>query len=124
VSAWARERDVPWGANIICGHPGETEATMRASAKYMAELFGDPKGVTGFLSVDPFRLYPGSPIDAERSQWEARFGVRFHRNDWWQDGDQEFLSEWVDPSASLDWKTRERLQHELLAPVLAQVEDN
>lgn len=124
VSAWARERDVPWGANIICGHPGETEATMRTSAKYMAELFGDPKGVTGFLSVDPFRLYPGSPIDAERAQWEARFGVRFHRNDWWQDGDQEFLAEWVDPSASLDWRTRERLQHELLAPVLGKVEDN
>src|SRR5690606_28970038 len=33
-------------------------------------------------------------------------------------------AEWVDPSASLDWRTRERLQHELLAPVLAKVEDN
>ncbi len=124
VSAWARERGVPWGANVICGHPGETPETMERSAAYLRELFLDPKGVTGFLSVDPFRLYPGSPIDAERDQWEQRFGTRFHRTGWWQDGDQEFLSEWVDPSAELDWDTRERMQHALLGPVLAQVEGN
>lgn len=124
VSAWARERDVPWGANVICGHPGETPETMERSAAYLRELFLDPKGVTGFLSVDPFRLYPGSPIDAERDQWEQRFGTRFHRPGWWQDGDQEFLSEWVDPSGELDWDRRERMQHALLGPVLAQIEGN
>jgi protein-L-isoaspartate(D-aspartate) O-methyltransferase len=124
VSAWARERDVPWGANVICGHPGETPGTLERSAKYLRELFLDPKGVTGFLSVDPFRLYPGSPIDAERADWESRFGTKFHRPEWWQDGDQEFLAEWVDPSSELDWSTRERLQHELIGPVLAGIEDN
>jgi protein-L-isoaspartate(D-aspartate) O-methyltransferase len=76
------------------------------------------------LSVDPFRLYPGSPIDAERGEYERRFGTRFHRPHWWEDGDPEFLSEWVDPSAQLDYLERERLQHELLNPLLAQIEAN
>lgn len=124
VSARAREIDLPWGANVICGHPGETEATMRTSAKYLRELFLDPRGVTGFLSVDPFRLYPGSPIDSERAAWTARFGTRFHRPMWWHDGDQEFLAEWVDPSGELTYRRREQLQHELLAPVLRQIKSN
>lgn len=121
VAAVARERDVPWGANVIVGHPGETPATLARSARYLRELFLDPRGTTGFLSVDPFRLYPGSPIDAERPQWEARFGTRFHRPEWWRDGDPEFLSEWVDPSSELSYRERERLQHELLGPVLAEI---
>ena len=123
LAAWARERNVPWGANVICGHPGETPATMERSAAYLRELFLDPRGTTGFLSVDPFRLYPASPIDAERAQWERRFGTRFHYPDWWHDGDPEFLSEWVDPSSELDYRERERLQHELLDPILAGIEE-
>lgn len=124
IAAVARRLDVPWGANVICGHPGETEASMRRSAAWLSRLFGREGGVTGFLSVDPFRLYPGSPIDAERGMYEARYGTRFHRPRWWDDGDPAFLSEWVDPSAELDWATRERLQHELLGPVLAGIEGN
>lgn len=121
IAAVARELDVPWGANVIVGHPGETPATLARSARYLRELFLDPKGTTGFLSVDPFRLYPGSPIDAERSRWERTYGTRFHRPTWWHDGDQEFLSEWVDPSSELTYRERERLQHEHLAPILAEV---
>lgn len=124
VSAWAREHDVPWGANVIVGHPGETPATIVKSAEYLRELFLDPKGVTGFLSVDPFRLYPGSPIDTERPQWEARFGCVFHRTNWWHDGDQEFLAEWVDPSRELTYLERARLQHEHFTPILRQIESN
>ncbi|MFO0553899.1 MAG: radical SAM protein [Polyangiaceae bacterium] len=122
IARSARERDVPWGANIIVGHPGETEDTLRTTAAYMRELFLDPAGTTGFLSVDPFRLYPGSPIDDEREAWEQRFGTKFHRPTWWQDGDQEFLAEWVDPSADLDYLTRARLTHELLGPTLRGLE--
>jgi len=118
VSNKARELDVPWGANVIVGHPGETEQTLRTSAAYLKELFLDPRGTTGFLSVDPFRLYPGSPIDDERSAWEARFGTRFHRPEWWKDGDQEFLAEWVDPSEDLDYRRRAALTHELIGPTL------
>ncbi len=124
VAARARELQVPWGANVICGHPGETEASMRRSAAFMRELFLDPRGTTGFLSVDPFRLYPGSPIDEARHVWEQTHGTRFHRPHWWEDGDQEFLSEWVDPSRDLTYLQREALQHELLDPVLAEMEAN
>lgn len=124
IAARARELNVPWGANVICGHPGETPASLRSSAAFLRRLFLDPKGTSGFLSVDPFRLYPGSPIDAERSHYEQTYGTRFYRTEWWQDGDQEFLSEWVDPSAELDYLTREQLQHEELGPLLGAIEDN
>ncbi len=115
---------VPWGANVICGHPGETRASLERSAAYLAKLFLRTGGTTGFLSVDPFRLYPGSPIDAERSHWEQTYGTRFYRPKWWDDGDPEFLAEWVDPSAELTYLEREQLQHELLTPILAQIEGN
>ncbi|HWB81458.1 MAG TPA: radical SAM protein [Nannocystaceae bacterium] len=124
IAERSREHDVPWGANVICGHPGETEATLRTSAAWLGKLFTQPRGTTGFLSIDPFRLYPGSPIDAERGYYERTFGTRFHRPHWWDDGDPAFLSEWVDPSEGLDWATREALQHELLVPVLAQIEEH
>ncbi|MBL8683398.1 MAG: radical SAM protein [Myxococcales bacterium] len=124
ISVWAREHQVPWGANVIVGHPGETPSSIARSAAYLRELFLDPKGVTGFLSVDPFRLYPGSPIDSERSQWEARFGCVFHRPDWWHDGDQEFLAEWVDPSRELTYLERMRLQHEHFGPIVSEIEKN
>lgn len=119
----ARVHDIPWGANVICGHPGETPASMQRSAKYLSKLFLDGPGTTGFLSVDPFRLYPGSPIDADRGHYERTFGTRFHRPHWWDDGDPEFLSEWVDPSSELTYLQRESLQDELLTPILRQIGD-
>jgi protein-L-isoaspartate O-methyltransferase len=121
IAERAREVQVPWGANVICGHPGETKASMERSAAYLRKLFLRERGTTGFLSVDPFRLYPGSPIDAERSVWEQTHGTRFHRPHWWEDGDPEFLAEWIDPSAELSYLEREALQHELLDPILAQI---
>lgn len=124
IAARSRELDLPWGANVIVGHPGETEGSLERSAAYLTELFLDPKGTTGFLSVDPFRLYPGSPIDDEREAWEARFGCRFHRRNWWNDGDQEFLSEWVDPSSDLDYRRRTALSTKLMAPILRGIGDN
>jgi protein-L-isoaspartate(D-aspartate) O-methyltransferase len=119
VSEWARELDVPFGANIIVGHPGETEQSLRTSAAYMHRLFVDPpEGTHGFLSVDPFRLYPGSPIDQELEQWQRDTGVVAHRYPWWHDGDQDFLSEWVDPSGTLDFRQSLRLRHELFDPIV------
>ncbi len=124
IAERARHHDVPWGANVICGHPGETPDSMRRSAAYLERLFLRTGGTTGFLSVDPFRLYPGSPIDAERDYYERTFGTVFHRPHWWDDGDQEFLAEWIDPSAELTYLERARLEHELLTPILARIEDN
>lgn len=119
VAEWCHEEHVPFGANVIVGHPGETEQSMRTSAKYLTKLFlDDPRGTMGFLSVDPFRLYPGSPIDEEREAWERDTGMHVHRPDWWHDGDQDFLSEWVDPSSELDFRATHRLRHELFTPIL------
>lgn len=124
VASWCHDEHVPFGANVIVGHPGETERSMRQSAKYLSELFlDDPRGTMGFLSVDPFRLYPGSPIDEERVAWEQATGMVVHRPDWWHDGDQDFLSEWVDPSTELDFRTTHRLRHELFAPILHGIKE-
>jgi protein-L-isoaspartate(D-aspartate) O-methyltransferase len=122
IASWARKHHVPFGANVIVGHPGETEASLRTSADYLDRLFvreGDR--TMGFLSVDPFRLYPGSPIDEERAQWEAETGMKVHRYPWWQDGDQEFLSEWVDPSGSLDYDRTRTLERELFHPIVRAI---
>lgn len=122
VADWARNHEVAFGANIIVGHPGETEQSLRQSARFMQRLFVDhPRGTHGFLSVDPFRLYPGSPIAEERSRWESETGMKVHRYPWWQDGDQDFLAEWIDPSAELDFRTAERLRIELFAPILSAI---
>jgi len=124
VASWCHDEHVPFGANVIVGHPGETESSMRTSAKYLSKLFlDDPRGTMGFLSVDPFRLYPGSPIDEERAEWERATGMVVHRPEWWHDGDQDFLSEWVDPSGELDFRTTHRLRHELFAPILHGIKE-
>ena len=121
IAQWSRELNVPWGANIITGHPGETEQSLRTSAKYMERLFLDPRGTHGFLAVDPFRLYPGSPIDEALPEWTAETGMRVHRYPWWFDGDQSFLSEWIDASDELDYARTKNLVHELFAPILQQI---
>ncbi len=118
VAGWARELGVPWGANVIVGHPGETETSIRTTVKYLERLYLGPGGTTGFLSVDPFRLYPGSPIDEEKASWEASTGMRVHRYPWWHDGDQDFLAEWIDPSGELDFRRCHALRHELFRPLL------
>ncbi len=122
IAAWSLDHDLAWGANVIVGHPGETRASMERSASYLRELFLSPRATTGFLSVDPYRFYPGSPIDHERGQWEQRYGTRFHATTWWREGDPAFLSEWCDPSRDLGFLERESLQHELFTPILAQIE--
>jgi protein-L-isoaspartate(D-aspartate) O-methyltransferase len=124
IADWCRADDVPFGANVIVGHPGETEETLRTSAAYFRKLFLDDRGTHGFLSVDPFRLYPGSPIDEDLDGWRERTGFRPHRYPWWHDGDQDFLAEWVDPSDSLDFVTAERLTRELIHPVVREIPSN
>ena len=89
----------------------------------MRRLFLSDAGTTGFLSVDPFRLYPGSPIDEEREVWHDKTGFSPQHYPWWEDGDQDFLSEWVDPSADLDFRRTHALRHELFAPVVHGIKE-
>jgi anaerobic magnesium-protoporphyrin IX monomethyl ester cyclase len=120
-SQWALQFDVPFGVNFIVGHPGETESTVRESAQFASELFLGGDRSVGFLSVDPFRLYPGSEIDARLEAWKARTGMRVHRYPWWHDGDPSFLSEWVDGSGELDYLQAHRLRRELFGPILRAI---
>jgi protein-L-isoaspartate(D-aspartate) O-methyltransferase len=121
VARWARELDLPFGANVIVGHPGETEATLRESHAFLEEVFLEGDRTTGFLSIDPFRLYPGSAIDQDLDAWVRTTGMHAHRYPWWEDGDQDFLSEWVDPSRELDFRTTLRLRFELFGPLVRKI---
>lgn len=121
VARWARDLDLPFGANVIVGHPGETEATVRESHAFLEQVFLDGHATTGFLSIDPFRLYPGSGIDQDLDTWVKTTGMRAHRYPWWEDGDQDFLSEWVDPSAELDFRRSLTLRFELFGPLLRKI---
>jgi protein-L-isoaspartate(D-aspartate) O-methyltransferase len=112
------EVGMPWGANIIVGHPGETAESMERSAKWMKELFFETSPLTGFLSIDPYRFYPGSPIDTNSSHYEETYGTKFYWPRWWDYSDPDFTSQWIDPSSSLDFRTRHRLSPELFLPVL------
>jgi radical SAM superfamily enzyme YgiQ (UPF0313 family) len=121
ISEWASELNVPFGANIIAGHPGETEASLKNTADYLRSLFLRGPSTHGFVAVDPFRLYPGSPIDEHLDDWIAETGMRVHRYPWWYDGDQDFLSEWVDASAELPYLRTEALRFELFADILHEI---
>ena len=115
----ARELGLPFGVNVLFGHPGESEPSLRRSAALLERLFlGDERGTTGFLSVDPFRLYPGSAIAQQRARWERETGMRAHRYPWWHDGDQDFLAEWLDPSERLEFRRALTLKRELFDPIL------
>ncbi len=118
VARWASEIGLPFGANVIVGHPGETEATLRATAAFLEDTFLRSPHTTGFVSVDPFRLYPGSAIDENLASWIEATGMHAHRYPWWEDGDQDFLSEWVDPSADLGFRETLRLRQRLFGPVV------
>jgi hypothetical protein len=87
----------------------------------MRRLFLNDQGTHGFLAVDPFRLYPGAPIDEHLDDWKAETGMRVHRYPWWHDGDQDFLAEWIDPSYELDYERSRDLRHELFDPILKQI---
>lgn len=116
---WATELGAPFGLNVLAGHPGETEASLNRSAALVSELLmSQGAGSPGFVSIDPFRLYPGSAVAADLRGWAERTGMKAHRYPWWHDGDQELLSEWVDPSASLDYRRLRAIERQLFDPIV------
>jgi len=121
LAARAGAANLPWGANLIAGHPGETAASLERSAAFVKGLFLGSEQLTGFLSVDPFRFYPGSPVDRELDDYVERFGTRVHRPRWWNYSEQSFTSEWVDPTSNLDYHQREALTARLFAPIVEGV---
>lgn len=115
-------RGLSWAVNVIVGHPGETPETMAETRAFLGELFGGG-ALRGWLSVDPFRLYPGAQVHEQMADWEARFGTRFYHKTWWKSWyDSAFLAEHTDPSASLDFEGRVRFQYDAYPPLLEDIQ--
>ncbi len=112
-----------WAANVIVGHPGETERTMRETRSFLDRLFAAGGETCGWLSFDPFRLYPGALVHEQMAQYGERFGTRFHHPQWWKSWyDGPFRAEHIDPSAELSFERRVTLMHELYGPLLTRVQ--
>jgi protein-L-isoaspartate(D-aspartate) O-methyltransferase len=94
---------------------------MKRSAQWIGKLFHRTTPLTGFISVDPYRFYPGSPIDVDSSFYREQYGTCFYRPRWWNYSEMEFTSMWIDPSRTLDFRTRERLTGELFLPILEDI---
>jgi radical SAM superfamily enzyme YgiQ (UPF0313 family)/protein-L-isoaspartate O-methyltransferase len=119
----AREHGLSWAANVIVGHPGETPDSMEDTAAFVERLYLEAPQTCGWLSVDPFRLYPGSGVHAELGRYEAELGTTFHAPAWWRGWyDHAFRAEWVDPSSELDFASRIRAMHALYGPLLERVQ--
>lgn len=123
VADWGRRYGVPFGANVIVGLPGETESSLARTARYLDGLYLGQAPTLGFFGIDRFRLYPGSAIAQNFAGWQERTGCYAHRPRWWFDGDQDFLSEWIDPSSELDFEESMRICFNLFAPRLHAIRE-
>ena len=118
----SRDHGLNWASNIIVGHPGETMQSMRETKSYLTELFTSAKETCGWLSIDPFRLYPGSYVHETMDQYNARYGTQFYHREWWKSWyDGSFRAEHLDPSQEVDFEARVNFMYEAYAPLLQQI---
>lgn len=119
----SRAHGLSWAANLIIGHPGETPESMRQTYEFARELYLSAPETAGWLSVDPFRLYPGAHVHEQMQDWERRFGARFHAPGWWRHWtDGPLRAQWVDPSASLDFEARARFMYGHYGALVAEIQ--
>lgn len=109
---------MPWGANLIAGHPGETLETLSRSATSFGDLVHSLRRPTGFLCVDPYRYYPGSGVHQHIAEYERRYGTRVLVPDWWRRDNPTADSMRVDASRELTFERCEQLRQELFLPIL------
>ncbi len=118
----ARDHRVPWTVEITVGHPGETLQTAVETRQLAESLLATAR--PGWLSVQPYRLRPGTVVHAQRPAWEASYGTRFHHPAWWRRRyDRAFRAEHLDPSAVLDFEGRVRWMHDEYGPLLAAIHE-
>ena len=121
LSRLSHDHGLTWAVNVIVGHPGETPQTMRETADFVRGLFSTPQ-TRGWLSVDPFRLYPGSAVHQQRLDWERTYGARFYAPEWWKSWyDVGFHAQHLDPSRELDFATRVHAMHASYHPLLEDI---
>ncbi len=119
----ARRHGLSWAANVIVGHPGETAETLRATAAFARRLYTTAPETCGWLSVDPFRLYPGSGVHADMAGYSQRHGTVFHHPGWWRGWfDASFRAEHIEPSRELGFEERVQRAHDLYRPLVAEVQ--
>ncbi len=118
------EVGLTWASNLIIGHPGETPETMAQTADFIRELFLSRPITRGWLSVDPFRLYPGSYVHEVMAHWEKAYGARFFHKAWWRSWySASFRAEHLDPSSTVDFRQRVDFMHATYAPILEQISE-
>ena len=118
----SRQHGLNWAANIIVGHPGETRETMEESYSFLKRLYARAPETAGWLSVDPFRLYPGAQIHEQMGDWEQRYGTRFHHKTWWKSWyDGGFRAQHIEPSGELSYAERVRFMFDRYGPLVADI---
>lgn len=119
----SRKHGLNWAANIIVGHPGETHTTMAETHAFLTRLFTSAKETCGWLSFDPYRLYPGALIHLEMARYHQEHGTVFYHPSWWKSWyDGPFRAEHIDPSHELTFEDRVRFMYEAYTPLLEEIQ--
>lgn len=124
---YADKYQLNWGANILIGYPGETKETITKTLNFLWKFFLEPFAVSGWLSVDPFRIYPGSRVYNNLSIYQETLGAVFHSPQWWRSEnfqDRSFLSEFIDPSRSLTYEERIAFSYEPFHTILKEIKES
>lgn len=123
LAGLSRQHGLNWAANVIVGHPGETRESIGESKAFLERLFTTAKDTCGWLSFDPFRLYPGALVHEELDRWSAEHGARFYHPRWWDSWyDASFRAEHLDPSSTLDYEGRVRAMYEAFGPLTEEIQ--
>ena len=103
----SRKHGLNWATNVIVGHPGEDQESMLETHQFLNELFHVGGDTCGWVSIDPFRLYPGSDVHTDIQRWEQTTGAHFYSKNWWHRWyDNAFLAQYIDPSDRLNYEER------------------
>ncbi|MDG1482557.1 MAG: radical SAM protein, partial [Myxococcota bacterium] len=120
----SHDHGLTWAVNVIVGHPGETPQTLQETAAFVSELFQSTDTTRGWLSVDPFRLYPGSAVHQQRADWSAKYGAKFYAPEWWKSWyDLGFHAQHLDAGRDMPFETRVRAMHATYRPLLLDIAD-
>lgn len=118
----SREKGLNWAGNIIIGHPGETMETMKETRDFVYEVFASAKETCGWVSIDPFRLYPGSHVHEAMDHYVDTYGAKFYHPEWWKSWyDGPFRAQHIDPSSTLTYEERIDFMFDAYRPIINEV---
>jgi radical SAM superfamily enzyme YgiQ (UPF0313 family)/protein-L-isoaspartate O-methyltransferase len=119
----SRDHGLNWATNVIVGHPGETMASMRQTREFLGALFTSAKETCGWLSIDPFRLYPGAQVHEAMQSYAQLYGTKFYHPEWWKSWyDGSFMAEHLDASTEVTFEARVRFMYEAYGPLMEEIQ--